>query len=180
MHITGGKFNSRKLLSPKGRNVRPTLSKTRAAIFDVLCQFMEFEGRSFLDMFAGSGIMGLEAISRGFSSCCAIEKDKKTLFNIKSNYELLGVKHDLILGDSIKKIGSIRKKFDVVYIDPPYREGLYNPALAALLENDLLNDGAVIIVEYPEDEKIDFSGFEVLKQKKYSDKVISYLTKAPA
>ena len=175
MHITGGKFNSRKLNSPKGDNVRPTLSKTRSAIFDVLYGYIDFDGKKFLDLFAGSGIMGLEAVSRGFESAYAIEKDKKTYFTIKANYELLGLKPNVILGDSIKKIQVLSEKFDVVYIDPPYKENFYNPALEAILKNNILSENAIIVVEHPQNEEIDFSNFEILKQKKYSDKVISFL-----
>lgn len=180
MHITGGKFNSRKLISPKGDNVRPTLSKTRAAIFDVLYGLMDFDGKVFLDMFAGSGIMGLEAVSRGFEKSFAIEKDKKTFFNIKSNYELLGINPNVILGDSVKKLSVINQKFDVIYIDPPYRENLYNSALEAILKHDVLENGAMIVVEHPEDESINFAGFEIMKQKTYGDKKITYLKKAQA
>lgn len=175
MHITGGKFNSRKLISPKGDNVRPTLSKTRAAIFNVLCGMIDFEGKVFLDMFAGSGIMGLEAVSRGFARSFAIEKDKKTFFNIKANYELLDIKPSVFWGDSIKKLSVLNQKFDVIYIDPPYRENLYNPALQSILNNSVLETGAIIVVEHPEDESIDFSAFEIFKQKTYGDKKITYL-----
>ena len=175
MQITGGKFNSIRLLSPKGDNVRPTLSKTRAAIFDVLYGYMEFDGKSFLDLFAGSGIMGLEAVSRGFEKSFAIEKDKKTFFNIKSNYELLGLKPNVILGDSIKKIATVPEKFDVIYVDPPYRLGLYEPALKEIKKNNVLKDGGIIVVEHPDNEEINFSEFKIVKQKTYGDKVITFL-----
>ena len=175
MHITGGKFNSRKLISPKGDNVRPTLSKTRSAIFDVLYGYIDFDGKKFLDLFAGSGIMGLEAVSRGFESAYAIEKDKKTYFTIKSNYELLGLKPNVILGDSIKKMQVLSEKFDVVYVDPPYKEDFYNPALETILSANILSEGAIIILEHLQNEEINFSNFEILKQKKYSDKIITFL-----
>ena len=175
MQITGGKFNSRKLISPKGVNVRPTLSKTRSAIFDVLYALINFEGKTFLDLFAGSGIMGLEAVSRGFEASLAIEKDRKTFLMIKSNYELLGLKPTVIFGDSVKKIGNLNQKFDVIYIDPPYRLGLYEPALDEINKNNILNSNGIIIVEHPEDEKIDFSKFKIIKQKQYADKMITFL-----
>ncbi len=175
MNITGGKFNSRKLISPKGGNVRPTLSKTRAAIFDMLLQFVDFEDKSFLDLFAGSGIMGLEAVSRGFEESFAIERDKKTYFNIKANYELLGIKPNVILGDSIKKLKNLGQSFDVVYIDPPYEAGLYDPALQAIAENKILREGGIIILEYPENIDIDFAAFNVLKQKNYGGKIIAFV-----
>lgn len=177
MHITGGKFNSRKLISPKGENVRPTLAKTRAAIFDVLQQFLDFEGKIFLDMFAGSGIMGLEAVSRGFKKSIAIEKDKKTFLNIKANYELLGINPEVIWGNSLKKLITINQKFDVIYVDPPYHKKLYNPALVSIIAFDVMAKNGIIIVEHPEDEDINFCGFAIIKQKKYSNKLITYLKK---
>lgn len=175
MHITGGKFNSRKLISPKGDNVRPTLSKTRSAIFDTLHSLMDFEGKVFLDLFAGSGIMGLEAVSRGFEKSIAIEKDKKTFFTIKANYELLGLKPTVFWGDSIKKIVELNEKFDVIYIDPPYNANFYEPALAVILNNNLLNNGGLIVLEHPVSLSINMDKFNIIKQKKYSDKVITYL-----
>lgn len=175
MHITGGKFNSRKLISPKGENVRPTLSKTRAAIFDALFALIDFEEKSFLDLFAGSGIMGIEAISRGFKQCVAIEKDKKTFLNIKANYELLGLKPNVICGDSIKKLETMTQKFDVIYIDPPYFANLYDISLKIILDNKLLTNNGIIIVEHPKNLDINISGYHLLKQKFYGDKSIMFL-----
>lgn len=175
MHITGGKFNSRKLISPKGENVRPTLSKTRAAIFDALYSIIDFEEKNFLDLFAGSGIMGLEAISRGFKNCVAIEKDRKTFLNIKKNYELLGVEPTIICADSLNQLKLQDKKFDVIYIDPPYFANLYNSALELILKFNILTKEGIIIVEFPESISIDFTGYETIKQKKYGDKIISFL-----
>lgn len=178
MQITGGKFNSRKLISPKGENVRPTLSKTRSAIFDVLYGYMDFEGKIFLDMFAGSGIMGLEAVSRGFEKSYAIEKDRKTYRTLKSNYELLKIEPNVFWGDSLKITGMLKEKFDVIYIDPPYWANYYNPALLGVLRGDVLQDNGIVILEHLADEVVDLSGFSILKQKKYSDKMITFLRKS--
>ena len=175
MHITGGKFNSRKLISPKGENVRPTLSKTRAAIFDVLFSIMDFENKIFLDMFAGSGIMGLEAVSRGFKKSYAIEKDKKTCSTIKANYDLLKIEPNIFCGDSLKKIKNLNEKFDVIYIDPPYFANLYDETLKIILHSGILNDNAVIVLEYPDTINIDISGYDIIKQKKYGDKILLFL-----
>ena len=175
MHITGGKFNSRKLISPKGENVRPTLSKTRSAIFDVLYSIIDFEHKSFLDLFAGSGIMGLEAISRGFATCTAIEKDKKTCINIKKNYNLLNIKPNVICADSLKQLKKLTQKFDVIYVDPPYYENLYTETLTLILENQILEENGIIICEHPQNVTIDFSNFKTIKEKNYGDKTISFL-----
>ena len=175
MHITGGKFNSRKLISPKGENVRPTLSKTRSAIFDTLFSLIKFENKIFLDMFAGSGIMGLEAVSRGFKQSFAIEKDKKTYLTIKANYELLNLSPSVFCADSLKKIKDLPQKIDVIYIDPPYFANLYNDALDAVLKNNILKETGIVILEHPQSVEINFSKYEIIKQKKYGDKIIYFL-----
>ena len=85
MNITAGKFKGQKIIAPDENITRPTLSKVRMSVFNTLQAMIEFEGKSFLDMYAGSGIMGLEALSRGFSSIVMLEKNKKVYNVIKSN-----------------------------------------------------------------------------------------------
>ena len=80
MQITGGYLKSRKIISPKGTNVRPTLSQIRESIFSILFSLIDFKDKTFLDAFAGSGIMGFEAVSRGFKKAVFIVKNKKTFF----------------------------------------------------------------------------------------------------
>ena len=139
MRITGGYLKSRKIDSPKGDNVRPTLSQVRESIFSMLYSLINFEEKLFLDVFAGSGIMGFEAISRGFGEVCFIEKDKKTFFQLKKNAENLNVKPALFCGDSLKILKKIEKSFDVIYVDPPYYNGLYESVLDVVFQNNLLN-----------------------------------------
>ena len=87
MNITGGKYNRQKITAPDEYITRPTLSKVRMSVFNNLGAIIDFEGKSFLDMYAGSGIIGLEALSRGFGSLVAVEKNKKVYNVIKSNFE---------------------------------------------------------------------------------------------
>ena len=87
MNITAGKYKGQKVLVPDESITRPTLSKVRMSVFNTLQGLVEFEGSSFLDMFAGSGIMGLEALSRGFSRVVAVEKHPKAAGVIKNNYK---------------------------------------------------------------------------------------------
>ena len=88
MQITGGKYNSRKIKTPEFDNIKPTLSKTRQGIFNTLSAMTEFENKVFIDMFSGSGIMSLEAYSRGFK-VISFEKDKKTALAIKETFKSL-------------------------------------------------------------------------------------------
>ena len=168
MNITAGKFKGKKIIAPETDLVRPTLSKVRMAVFNVLQSYVDFENSSFLDMYGGSGVMGLEAISRGFKSATVIEKDRRIADIIKKNYLTLGVKPDLYNMDTLKF--KTDKFYDVVYIDPPYYAGVYEKTL------EIIPDFYICIVEHPED--VEIQGFNMLKQKKYGDKLLTFLTKA--
>lgn len=175
MNITGGYLKSRKLISPKGENVRPTLSKTRESVFNVLSNLIDFEGSSFLDVFAGSGIMGIEAISRGFEKAAFIERDRKTYYLLKENLKNLNLSPELFLGDSLKVLKKSEEKFDVIYVDPPYRKNLYDGIIGLISEKHLLKENGILILEHLEGESINFLDFVLLKQKNYGDKTISFL-----
>ena len=125
-------------------------------------------------MFSGSGIMGLEALSRGFK-VISFEKDRRTAFAIKDAYKSLGLIPELYIGDSVKNIVKINVKADVIFIDPPYESGLYEKALDVIKNNNILNEDGIIILEHPVDKDIDLKGFELIKVKTYGNKQISYL-----
>lgn len=170
MNITGGKYNGRKIQAPDEKITRPTLSKVRMSVFNVLYSLLgDFEGKIFLDMFGGSGVMGLEALSRGFKSVIVFEKNKQAADVIRKNYKALNEPLNLTLGDSIKLIKKITQAVDVIYIDPPYLEGIYQASLENLPEHK------IIILEHVVD--IDLTGFNVIKQKKYGDKYITFIEK---
>ena len=171
MNITAGKFKGQKISAPDESITRPTLSKVRMSVFNTLQAMIDFEEASFLDMFAGSGIMGLEALSRGFSDVVMIEKNKKVFSIIKSNLKKYEKDNDIkvLLGESIKICSKFSKKFDIVYIDPPYFSGVYESSLEAAK----LVCGGIIILEHVVD--VDCQGFNVIKQKKYGDKFITFL-----
>lgn len=174
MNITGGKYNSRKIKTAEFENIKPTLSKTRQGIFNTLSAMLDFNEKIFIDMFSGSGIMGLEAFSRGFR-VISFEKDKKTALAIKEAYKSLNITPELYFGDAIKNILKIQTKADIIFIDPPYDSDLYEKSLAAIKNNDILNDNGVVILEHPIDKSIDTSGYEIIKTKTYGNKQISYL-----
>ena len=167
MNITAGTLKGRKIISPDTNLVRPTLSKVRMAVFNVLQSYIEFENSSFLDMFGGSGIMGLEALSRGFIDVTVIEKDKKIFQIIKNNYNLLGQTADFLNIDTLNF--KTDKTFDVIYVDPPYYAGVYEQILK------IMPSFEICVIEHPEDIKIE--NFNILKQKSYGDKVLTFLTK---
>ena len=171
MIITAGKFKGQKVSIPDENITRPTLSKVRMSIFNTLQAIIDFEGSSFLDMYAGSGIMGLEAISRGFINVCAIEKNPKAFQIIKSNFKHFSPAPKLIIGDSLKITKTLQDKYDVIYIDPPYFSGIYEQSLDAIKNIS----SKIVILEHVTD--VNFSDFELIKQKKYGDKFITFLQK---
>ena len=173
MNITGGIYNRQKIKAPDENITRPTLSKVRMSVFNTLSAMMEFGGKSFLDMYSGSGIMSLEAISRGFEKAVAIEQNKKVYSVIKSNFSKYEKSHDLklILGDSLKICKKLNEKFDVIYIDPPYFAGVYENSLDCV--KNLC--AGLIILEHVTDIEIP-EYLKILKQKKYGDKYITFLS----
>ncbi len=169
MNITSGIYKGRKIIAPDEKITRPTLSKTRMGVFNTLYSIMgDFAGCTFLDVFGGSGIMGLEAISRGFSSVKVIELNKKSAEIIKKNYNSLGIVPDLTIGDSLKILKKTKEIFDVVYIDPPYQSGLYTDILS-------IANGKIIVLE--SSEAINALGYEVIKSKTYGGNIVTFIKK---
>jgi 16S rRNA (guanine966-N2)-methyltransferase len=177
MNITAGKFKGSKVKIPDGKIVRPTLSKIREGIFNTLFSLIDFEGKYFLDMFAGSGIMGLEALSRGFERVLELEKNAKVARVLKENYENIKLKSNLIIGDSLKIMPKLEEKFDVIYIDPPYFSGIYEKCLQKIQENSLLKPDGIVILEHVTEVSWKEFRFKLLKQKKYSGKMVTFLMK---
>jgi 16S rRNA (guanine966-N2)-methyltransferase len=171
MNITAGKYKGRKVKAPDENITRPTLSKVRMSVFNTLQAMTDFYGASFFDMFSGSGIMGLEALSRGFSRVVMVEQNKKVYSIIKSNIKIFEHDNDIkvLLGDSLKLAQKFDKEFDVVYIDPPYFSGVYEKSLE--IASKICKK--VIILEHV--VEVDLTGFEVLKQKKYGNKFVTFI-----
>lgn len=175
MQITGGFLNSRKIKTAKFENIKPTLSKTRQGLFNALSALIDFEGKSFLDMFSGSAIMSFEAISRGFNPVYSIEKDRKSAAIIKSNFEDFGLDYNLFVGDALKITPKLGVTFDVIFMDPPYQSSLYELSLSLIREKNILNQGGIIVMEHPASKLIDTESFEVVKIKDYADKRVTFV-----
>lgn len=172
MNITAGIYKGSKVKTPEGIS-RPTLSKIRESVFNTLFSMIDFGGKCFLDAFAGSGIMGLEALSRGFGDVLAIEKNPKAARLLKENYANIKLEANLIIGDSLKILPKLSEKFDIIYLDPPYQSGIYEKTLQIIKENSILKENGIIILEH--NTEICTEGFTVIKSKKYSDKLITFL-----
>lgn len=168
MIITGGKYKGRKVLAPDEKITRPTLSKVRMGVFNTLFSIIgDFQGKTFLDVFGGSGIMGLEALSRGFDEVLVFEKNPKAVQVIKKNYTTLKLAPNLKIGDSLKLIEKVNENYDVIYIDPPYLSGIYEKIFERIKSN------SIIIAEHSED--INIGSFVLIKEKNYGGKKVSFI-----
>lgn len=159
MRIVGGKFSGRSIIAPKGSDTRPTSDRTREALFNILAHRdgFEFEGARVIDLFAGSGALGFEAMSRGAAFCLFVDIDAGARGAIRDNAEALDLfgatrihrRSATLLGAKPAGVGA---PFTLGFLDPPYRKGLAPPALAALAAGGWLADGALVIVEQAKEE----------------------------
>lgn len=150
MRIISGVNKGMKLLSPQGEDVRPTIDRIKEAAFNIM-QF-SLENSVFLDMFSGTGQMGIEALARGASKAYFFDPSAASMKVIKANVEKTGFASKAVLRQASYSslLGmSPKPKFDLVYIDPPFGADLFEEALNFLVENELVVNGAYILVETP-------------------------------
>ncbi|MBS0621264.1 MAG: 16S rRNA (guanine(966)-N(2))-methyltransferase RsmD [Verrucomicrobia bacterium] len=150
LRILGGRFRARTLKSPKGEGTRPTLAILRKAVFDILQQ--EVPESRFLDLFAGSGAMGLEALSRGALHATFVEKNPAAFRLIQENVRLLSVENESTLYCmdaelALKKMTKAGELFDVIYIDPPYAKQSLPKWLQYFDTSSLLSPGGTLLLE---------------------------------
>ncbi|MEL6360856.1 MAG: 16S rRNA (guanine(966)-N(2))-methyltransferase RsmD [Pseudomonadota bacterium] len=180
MRIISGRFSGRRLNAPKGTNTRPTTDRTREALFSILHSRgdVEFQGARVLDLFAGSGALGLEALSRGADWCLFVETDAAARGAIRENVESLGLfgctrihrRSATSLGEKPAGVGP---KFSIAFLDPPYRRDLVGPCLLTLHEGDWLVNGAIVIIEQGKDEvPAQICPFEELDRRSFGDSQI--------
>lgn len=146
MRVITGSARGRRLKSPEGYDIRPTTDKVKEAIFSAI-QF-DLPGATVADLFAGSGQMGIEALSRGANFCVFSDSGKSAIDVVTENIAATGFidKSRVFYGDCISMLSTAKEKFDVVIIDPPYGKGLVLKALEAL--KDKMSDRGVIVCEH--------------------------------
>lgn len=165
MRVITGSARGMTLQTLEGDNVRPTTDKVKEAVFSAI-QF-EIEGRRVLDLFAGSGQLGIEALSRGAESCTFIDFDKNAIRVVKSNLEKtkLGFKSTVVQTDSLAFLGMTDKVFDIAFVDPPYATGILQKVLAKLAPH--IAEGGIVICEHPFKEEMPEEQDGLVKQREY-------------
>lgn len=187
MRVVSGKFKGQEIFSPpKSIELRPTSDRVREAVFDVLR--FDIAGATFLDLFAGSGAVGIEAISEGASFSVFVEKNQVAVRIINANIRKFGIENNtLIIKDDVIRLLTQRKmpeafgnsKFNMVFLDPPYASKLATQTLLALTEFDALGEQAIVVAEHEKKEilKDEYSGSFILsrfKEKIYGKIIVSY------
>ncbi|GIK49613.1 MAG: methyltransferase [Alphaproteobacteria bacterium] len=187
MRIVGGRFKGRAIEAPKGRDTRPTGDRARESLFNVLAHASwspGLEGRRVLDLFAGSGALGLEAISRGAAFALFVETEPAARGAIRDNIEALGLFgatriHRRDAADLGVKPAGLGEPFDLVFLDPPYHKGLGERALARLGEGGWIASDALIVFECAADETPATPGYETLDERAYGAAKVLFLRRAP-
>lgn len=184
MRIVGGQFRGRALTAPEGKATRPTSDRAREALFNILAHAdwaPELNGARVIDLFAGSGALGFEAISRGGAFCLFVETDDAARGAIRENAEELGLfgrtrVHRRSATDLGARPGSAGDAFDMAFLDPPYAKGLGEQTLQRLIEGNWLAPDALVVFERGSDEPdIDTPGYERLDDRTWGAARVLFL-----
>ena len=177
MRIISGYLKGRRLCTFKGSSIRPTSDARREALFNIIGS--DVKQKIVLDLFAGTGALGLEALSRGASSIVFIDNSKNALGLIKKNINLCGVKEqvNIIKWDITKNLNCLKHLiFDLIFIDPPYNKNLIEPSLINLHNASCLNADAFIIIEHSKTEPLPQNDhFCLFDERKYGKTKLSFL-----
>lgn len=186
MRIISGTFSGRAISAPAGRATRPTSERAREAVFNILTHAPwapGLEGRRVLDLFAGSGAFGFEALSRGARFALFVETDPSARGAIRNNIEALGVFgatriHRRSATDLGKRPAGLDSPFDLVFVDPPYNQGLGTAAISRLTAGDWITPDSIIVLECAADETPDATGFDLLEEREYGAAKVMFLKPA--
>lgn len=177
MRIIAGEWRGRKLTAPRGDSTRPTADRTRETLFSMLASRLgSFEGLSVLDLFAGSGALGLEALSRGAAQCHFVEQDKAALDAIRANIAALDARDRASLtAGSVMSLGPARQQHDLILADPPYGTGAGEVALDKLLRLGWIGPASWIALETSAKEAVEIKGLDVESTRRIGKAQLTFL-----
>jgi len=181
MRVIGGKAKGHKLLAVPGDSTRPILDRVRTALFDVLRP--DLEGQFWLDLFAGTGSVGIEALSQGAQHCTFIDLSKKAIDTLQQNIAKTGLKDqsEIRHADAFSFLRNTSRSFDLIYVAPPQYQDLWTQAVFHIAERpNLLKTGGSIIaqIDPKEYEALNLENFTEQKQKKYGNTLLVFFTAA--
>lgn len=175
MRIIAGNFKGRRLETPDDDQIRPTTDKVKEAMFSIVMPWIE--DSICVDLFSGTGNLGLEAVSRGAAKCYFCDNSRKSIGIIKRNiqYCKTGDKAVIIPGDYSKALTSIREKVGIFFLDPPYEAGYYEKCFEIIRDLSLLAEDGIIVAEHRTNLEMpdELQGFVKVKERKYGTVVLS-------
>jgi 16S rRNA (guanine966-N2)-methyltransferase len=177
MRITGGKHKNRKIFCPEGDRIRPTSDRMRQTVFNILHHAgwlgdFELNGARVLDLYCGTGALGIEALSNGAIHCTFVDRD---IMAVTENTAWIDNTHKQILKQDVLKIGEGQGDINLVFIDPPYRQDLIESTLGGLVNKNWLADGAIIIVESEKEFSLKTDQYELLDKRSQSQSNLNFL-----
>ncbi|MBU2580461.1 MAG: 16S rRNA (guanine(966)-N(2))-methyltransferase RsmD [Alphaproteobacteria bacterium] len=182
MRIVGGRFRGRPLAAPKGASTRPTSNRVRESVFNVLAHSPEcppLEGARIIDLFAGTGALGLEALSRGAAFALFVETDASARAAVQENIEAFGLQGvTRLFRRDATDLGpaNARDRYDIAFLDPPYGNGLGERALRALQTGGWLKSGAIAILEERAGTALELpQAFQTFDERSYGDTTITFV-----
>ena len=183
MRVISGKSRGKKLVSLEGLNTRPTLDRVIEALFNII-QF-DIVDKDVLDLFAGSGALGIEAISRGAKSATFCDNSREAIKVIKTNIENTNnidrstiINKDFI--EALEKLEKENKKFDIIFLDPPYKTDFSEKAIKKIIDSNLLSKEGIIILETDDikkEETIQNEGIEIFDKREYGRVILIFIRK---
>lgn len=165
MRVISGSLRGRKLKTPENYDVRPTTDNVKESIFNII-QF-DIEGRRVLDLFAGTGQLGIECLSRGADSAVFVDQSRESVRIIRENLKACGLNAPVLQQDSLSFLKGCGG-FDLIFIDPPYDSGLYEPVLEVINSVDILSDGGIIVCESRRENILPEMSLPYVKRKEYN------------
>lgn len=166
IRITGGINRSRLLATPNSGLTKPTMDKVRAAVFSALGDTVK--NANVLDLFAGSGSYGFEALSRGASFATFVDKSHDAYNAVRENAKSLGYENvELVLSDSLAFLSENTRKFSIIFVDPPYKLDVYEKVVETLIKGNMLEENGIIVLESERELKLDESMFKSVRFYKY-------------
>ena len=169
MRVIAGEYKGRRLTPPADNSVRPTTDKVKEALFSIMTD--RIWGSRVLDLFSGTGNLGIEALSRGADFCVFADNSRESLRLIRSNIEHCKIESGarVVPGDYKKVLAGLGEKFDIILLDPPYGKGYLEECFQLIREYGVLAEDGVIIAEHRREEVLpeEFEGFNKIKERKY-------------
>jgi len=179
MRVISGTARGTKLKSVEGLSTRPTLDRVKESVFNILNSDIEIRESRVLDLFAGSGALGIEALSRGASRCVFVDKDVASIKIVKENLEKtrLADKVDIYMLEAGAAVSRLRgEKFDIVFLDPPYSKDIVPRIIGEIISSGILSGGAVVVVEHDKDDAIldRYGNLAMYKTRQYGGIAVSF------